>query len=72
MSAYLKALENRIVIGDGAMGTQIYGKGVPLGHCYDELNLTKPHLIRVIHREYVDAGAEMLLTNTFTASCTFS
>jgi len=68
MSEFLKALQDRILIGDGALGTQIYGKGVPLGHCYDELNLTKPHLIKVIHREYVDAGADMLLTNTFTAN----
>ena len=68
MSEFLKALQERVLIGDGALGTQIYGKGVPLGHCYDELNLTKPHLIKVIHREYLDAGADILLTNTFTAN----
>lgn len=68
MSSFLKALEERIIVGDGAMGTQIYGKGVPLGHCYDELNLAKPHLVKIIHREYIDAGADLLLTNTFTAN----
>ncbi|MBI2901030.1 MAG: bifunctional homocysteine S-methyltransferase/methylenetetrahydrofolate reductase [Planctomycetes bacterium] len=68
MSRLLKALEERVVIGDGAMGTQIYAKGVPLGRCYDELNLSTPHLVRVIHKEYVEAGAELLETNTFTAN----
>lgn len=68
MSRFLKALEERIVVGDGAMGTQIYAKGVPLGRCYDELNLSTPHLIKVIHREYVEAGAELLETNTFSAN----
>jgi len=68
MSRLLRALDERIVVGDGAMGTQIYAKGVPLGRCYDELNLSTPHLIRVIHREYVEAGAEFLETNTFAAN----
>lgn len=68
MSAFLKALEERVLVADGAMGTQIYARGIPLGRCYDELNLTRPDLIRAIHREYVEAGAEVLETNTFTAN----
>ncbi|MBI4564893.1 MAG: bifunctional homocysteine S-methyltransferase/methylenetetrahydrofolate reductase [Planctomycetes bacterium] len=68
MADLLQALSERVVVGDGAMGTQIYAKGVAIGRCYDELNLTHPHLIRVIHREYADAGAEFLETNTFTAN----
>lgn len=68
MSDFLKVLESQIILGDGAMGTQIYAKGVPLGRCYDELNISNPHLIRMIHREYVDAGAELIETNTFTAN----
>lgn len=67
-SPFLTALESRIVIGDGAMGTYIYTKGIPLGRCYDELNLTNPHLIRKIHKEYVEAGAELIETNTFSAN----
>ena len=68
MADLLKALSERVVVGDGAMGTQIYAKGVTIGRCFDELNLTHPHLIRVIHREYADAGADFLETNTFTAN----
>jgi len=68
MPDFLKALDERIVVGDGAMGTQIYAKGVPIGPCWDELNLTMPHLVRTIHREYIDAGAELVETNTFTAN----
>ena len=68
MADLLKALDERVVVGDGAMGTQIYAKGVTIGRCFDELNLTHPHLVRVIHREYAEAGAEFLETNTFTAN----
>jgi len=68
MADLLKAFAERVVVGDGAMGTQIYAKGVTIGRCFDELNLTHPHLVRVIHREYAEAGAEFLETNTFTAN----
>ncbi len=68
MADFLKAVESRVLVGDGAMGTQIYAKGVPLGKCYDELNLTLPHLIGTIHREYIAAGADLIETNTFTAN----
>src|SRR5262245_42602270 len=68
MADLLKALDERVVVGDGAMGTQIYAKGVTIGRCFDELNLTHSHLVRVIHREYAEAGAEFLETNTFTAN----
>ena len=50
---------------DGAMGTLLYGKGVFINKCYDELNLTQPDLIRNIHNEYLSAGAEIIETNTF-------
>jgi homocysteine S-methyltransferase len=47
------------------MGTLLYGKGVFINKCYDELNLTQPDLIRGIHHEYLNAGAEVIETNTF-------
>jgi methionine synthase I (cobalamin-dependent)/5,10-methylenetetrahydrofolate reductase len=47
------------------MGTLLYAKGVFINKCYDELNLTQPDLIRGIHQEYMNAGAEMIETNTF-------
>jgi methionine synthase / methylenetetrahydrofolate reductase(NADPH) len=53
---------------DGAMGTVLYGRGVFLNVCYDELSIRQPDLVRDIHREYVRAGAELLETNTFGAN----
>src|SRR5262245_15470768 len=50
------------------MGTLIYSKGVPVRVSYDELNLSAPGLIRSIHRDYMQAGAEFLETNTFGAN----
>jgi homocysteine S-methyltransferase len=64
----LDALRARVIVGDGAMGTRIYERGIPLGQSYDALNLTQPDLIRSIHREYVAAGAELIETNTFCAN----
>lgn len=56
------------LVFDGAMGTIIYEKGVFINACFDELNLTNPNLIKSIHKEYVDAGADVILTNTFGAN----
>lgn len=50
------------------MGTMIYGKGVYVNQCFDELNLSRPQLITDIHRAYAKAGAEILETNTFGAN----
>ncbi len=60
--------DGRTHLFDGAMGTVLYGRGVYLNVCYDELNLRQPDLIRDIHREYVKAGAELIETNTFGAN----
>ncbi|OPY15353.1 MAG: Bifunctional homocysteine S-methyltransferase/5,10-methylenetetrahydrofolate reductase [Syntrophus sp. PtaB.Bin001] len=56
------------LIFDGAMGTMIYEKGIFIQTCYDELCLTNPGLIREIHEQYVQAGAEVLETNSFGAN----
>ena len=58
----------RAVLADGAMGTVLYGRGVFINRCYDELNLSDPALIRSIHEEYLQAGAEIVETNTFGAN----
>ncbi len=58
----------QVVVFDGAMGTQLYAKGVFINQCYDELNLRAPDLVREVHRSYVDAGAEVIETNTFGAN----
>lgn len=66
--AFLERIHHRPVMFDGGMGTMIYERGVFLNVCYDELCLTRPDLIAGIHREYVAAGAEVILTNTFGAN----
>ncbi|MFI5210525.1 MAG: bifunctional homocysteine S-methyltransferase/methylenetetrahydrofolate reductase [Gemmatimonadales bacterium] len=60
--------DGRVHVFDGAMGTMLYGRGVFLNVCYDELVLRQPDLVRDIHREYVRAGAELVETNTFGAN----
>jgi homocysteine S-methyltransferase len=59
---------NRPVLADGAMGTVLYARGVFINRCYDELNLSDPGLILSIHEEYLQAGADLLETNTFGAN----
>jgi len=56
------------VLCDGAMGTLLYDKGIFINRCYDELNLSQPDLIRGIHHDYLQAGAEIIETNTFGAN----
>src|ERR1700720_4063695 len=66
MAADLLARLNKSpVLCDGAMGTLLYAKGIFINRCYDELNLSQPELIRAIHHEYLQAGAEIIETNTF-------
>jgi homocysteine S-methyltransferase len=59
---------DRPVLADGAMGTVLYARGIFINRCYDELNLSDPNLILSIHEEYLQAGAELLETNTFGAN----
>ncbi|MDQ1451455.1 MAG: methionine synthase / methylenetetrahydrofolate reductase [Acidobacteriaceae bacterium] len=68
MSRLLSLFANRTVLCDGAMGTALYGRGVFLNKCFDELNLTQPELVRSVHEEYLQAGAEIIETNTFGAN----
>lgn len=56
------------LVFDGAMGTVMYEKGVFINACFDELNLTRPDFIKSIHKEYVESGCDVILTNTFGAS----
>jgi methionine synthase / methylenetetrahydrofolate reductase(NADPH) len=58
----------RTVLCDGAMGTSLYARGIFINRCYDELNLSQPELVRTIHEEYLQAGAEIIETNTFGAN----
>lgn len=62
---FLERLKNGPVLCDGAMGTLLYSKGIFINRCYDELNISQPELIRAVHHEYLQAGAEVIETNTF-------
>ncbi len=67
-TVFLDRLAEAPLIYDGAMGTMIYRRGVFVNACYDELCLRQPELIRGIHRDYVEAGADVVETNTFGAN----
>jgi len=56
------------ILGDGAMGTMLNARGVGFAGCFDALNLNEPELVADIHREYIEAGAEIIQTNTFGAN----
>ncbi len=60
--------EQPVVLFDGAMGTEIYRRGIAKGHCYDELNVSMPEIVLDIHNRYLAAGARVLTTNTFGAN----
>ena len=64
----LNELKKRIIVADGAFGTQLYEKGIPLTVCYDYLNISNPGIVTQIHTEYLEAGAELIETNTFGAN----
>ncbi len=64
----LSRIKQSPVLCDGAMGTLLYSKGIFINRCYDELNLSQPDLIRAVHHDYLQAGAEIIETNTFGAN----
>jgi len=65
---FLEAIDERVLVCDGAMGTLLYAKGVFINRCFDGLNLTQPDLVAEVHAEYVRAGADVIETNTFGAN----
>ena len=67
-SRFAEALESRVLVCDGAMGTMLYAKGVFINTSFDALNLTRPELVESVHHEYLQAGADILETNTFGAN----
>jgi homocysteine S-methyltransferase len=68
MRKFLEKLEHGTFVIDGAMGTMLHARGVSFAKCFDELNLTNPAAVAEIHREYIEAGAELIITNTFSAN----
>ena len=65
---FIERLKHSPVLCDGAMWTLLYAKGIFINRCYDELNLSQPELIRGVHHDYLQAGAEIVETNTFGAN----
>lgn len=63
-----EALAERILTGDGAMGTYLYQMGFPVGVSYEEFNVLRPDVIENVHRRYYEAGARLIETNTFSAN----
>jgi methionine synthase I (cobalamin-dependent)/5,10-methylenetetrahydrofolate reductase len=67
---FREQLFSRALVADGAMGTELYARGVFINRCFDELNIVSPDLVRDVHKQYVKAGAEILEANTFGANRT--
>ncbi|WP_028972660.1 bifunctional homocysteine S-methyltransferase/methylenetetrahydrofolate reductase [Spirochaeta cellobiosiphila] len=68
MKPYLERLQEGVLLFDGAMGTRLYDKGVFVNRSFDEVSLSNPSLIKEIHSEYVQSGAQAIETNTFGAN----
>lgn len=67
-NAFLDALLDHPLVADGAMGTQLYERGVLYTTNYEELCASRPELIKSIHKEYLKAGAQLIETNSFGAN----
>lgn len=61
-------IEQGVFVLDGAMGTQLFARGVEVGVCSDNLNVQSPDVVCDVHRAYIEAGSDAVLTNTFGAN----
>ncbi len=68
LPSFLEALDSRVLVCDGAMGTMLYSKGVFINKSFDALNISRPDLVLDVHQDYVRAGADIIETNTFGAN----
>ena len=67
-SGIFDLLKGHVVLADGAMGTYAQEKGLLDGGCVEELNINHPDEIAIIHTEYIKAGTQVILTNSFGAN----
>jgi homocysteine S-methyltransferase len=65
---FLEALDERVLLCDGAMGTMLYAKGIFINRCFDSLNVNSADTVAEVHQDYVRAGADVVETNTFGAN----
>ena len=68
MKSFRERLGNEVIVFDGGTGTYLYEKGIYINRCFEELNIASPELITELHRDYVNAGADVIETNTFGAN----
>ena len=68
MKSFRERLQKEVILFDGGVGTYLYEKGIFINTCFDELNLTNPDLVMEVHRDYVNAGADVIETNTYGAN----
>lgn len=68
MSDILTRISNNVLLADGAMGTMLHSRGTSFEKCFDELNLSNPDAVAEVHRLYIEAGAQVILSNTFGAN----
>jgi methionine synthase I (cobalamin-dependent)/5,10-methylenetetrahydrofolate reductase len=68
MKPFRERLQNEVIVFDGGVGTYLYEKGIFINTCFDELNLINPDIVSEVHRDYVNAGADVIETNTFGAN----
>lgn len=62
---FIEALKSNIIISDGAMGTMLQSSGLPNGHCPEEWNISHANELSAIHKQYFEAGSDLVETNTF-------
>lgn len=63
-----KWITEQVIFSDGAMGTELYRRGIFLNTCFDELNLTNPSIVQQIHKDYIEVGCDFIETNTYGAN----
>jgi len=68
MKGLRERLQREVIVFDGGVGTYLYEKGIYINTCFDELNLTNPDIVTEVHRDYVNAGADVIETNTYGAN----
>lgn len=65
---FLERIDREVLVGDGAMGTELYSRGFEITSCFDALNLSAPEAVEAVHASYVAAGCDLIETNTFGAN----
>ncbi|MBU2445237.1 MAG: bifunctional homocysteine S-methyltransferase/methylenetetrahydrofolate reductase [Bacteroidetes bacterium] len=68
MKPFREKLGKEVIVFDGGTGTYLYDKGIYINRCFDELNLTNPEIVREVHNDYINSGADIIETNTFGAN----